>query len=108
MTIKQPSNELPHHGGKLIEFSLRYQRPIDQWVDLSTGVSPHHYPIPEIPASVWNRLPEDDDGLITAAQTYYQSNLLLPVAGSQAAIQALPNAISQTQSKIAQVLLPPV
>ncbi|MFA0114249.1 threonine-phosphate decarboxylase [Vibrio sp. 10N.261.46.E11] len=108
MTIKQhsTSNELPHHGGKLIEFSLRYQRPIEQWVDLSTGVSPHHYPIPEIPASVWNRLPEDDDGLITAAQTYYQSDALLPVAGSQAAIQSLPHMIAKTQPTLTHILLP--
>jgi cobalamin biosynthetic protein CobC len=35
-------------------------------------------------------LPEDDDGLLAAARTYYGTQHLLPVAGSQAAIAALP------------------
>jgi cobalamin biosynthetic protein CobC len=36
------------------------------------------------------RLPEDDDGLAHAACHYYGAPCMLPVAGSQAAIQALP------------------
>ena len=36
------------------------------------------------------RLPETEDGLEDAARAYYGARQLLPVAGSQAAIQALP------------------
>jgi histidinol-phosphate/aromatic aminotransferase/cobyric acid decarboxylase-like protein len=36
------------------------------------------------------RLPDNLDGLIDVAQHYYQCNSLLAVAGSQAAIQVLP------------------
>ena len=43
-------------------------------------------PVPDL----WSRLPEDDDGLEQAAARYYGTGNLLPVAGSQAAIQALP------------------
>ena len=46
--------------------------------------------MPPIPANAWRRLPEDDDGLIEIAREYYAAPQLLPVAGSQAAIQALP------------------
>ncbi|WP_299734651.1 threonine-phosphate decarboxylase CobD [uncultured Endozoicomonas sp.] len=79
-----------NHGGKLRAASVRYQIPLSDWVDLSTGVNPQCYPIPEIPLVSWNRLPEDDDGLIEAAASYYGCNSILPVAGSQAAIQSLP------------------
>jgi cobalamin biosynthesis protein CobC len=43
-----------------------------------------------VPPSAWQRLPEDDDGLIDVARAYYEAPQVLPVAGSQAAIQALP------------------
>ncbi|MDO6542276.1 threonine-phosphate decarboxylase [Photobacterium sanguinicancri] len=79
-----------NHGGKLREYAALYQRPLEEWVDLSTGVSPWTYPIGKIPTHVWNRLPEDDDGLTEVAQQYYGCESLLPVAGSQAAIMALP------------------
>lgn len=78
------------HGGRLQRAAREYDIPLDQWLDLSTGVSPFVWPVPEIPASVWQRLPEDDDGLVEVASAYYHAPHVLPVAGSQAAIQALP------------------
>ena len=78
------------HGGKLREASARYGRPIEEWLDLSTGLNPKHSPAPALPASVWHRLPEDDPALIAAAQAYYGAPHMLPVAGTQEAIQALP------------------
>ncbi len=79
-----------HHGGHLRAAAKRYGIPLSDWLDLSTGINPNGWPIPALPASSWARLPEDDDGLEQAARTYYGSAHLLPVAGSQAAIQALP------------------
>ncbi|MBD1556156.1 threonine-phosphate decarboxylase [Vibrio sp. S9_S30] len=84
-----------HHGGKLLEFSARFGIPVEDWLDLSTGVSPYTYPVSDIPTNVWNRLPEDEDGLIEAAQQYYQSPHLLPIAGSQAGIQLLPSLLCE-------------
>lgn len=78
------------HGGRLLEATEHYQIPLENWLDLSTGINPNGYPIPPIPDEVWLRLPEDQDNLISTAQDYYQSSQLLPVAGSQAAIQTLP------------------
>jgi len=78
------------HGGRLRRAAHRYGIPAEAWLDLSTGVSPFAWPVPVISSSAWMRLPEDDDGLVDIACTYYGAPRVLPVAGSQAAIQALP------------------
>ncbi|WP_233841035.1 threonine-phosphate decarboxylase CobD [Dyella sp. 2HG41-7] len=78
------------HGGRLQRAAREYGIPVERWLDLSTGISPFGWPVPDVPASVWQRLPEDDDGLAEMASAYYQAPHVLPVAGSQAAIQALP------------------
>ncbi len=80
-----------NHGGQLRQAAHHYNIPLENWTDLSTGINPNGYPVPEIPASCWQRLPENDDGLLMAARNYYQCETLLAVAGSQAAIQALPS-----------------
>lgn len=80
----------PVHGGRLLEAAHRYGIPPGDWLDLSTGLNPHGYPPPPVPAHAWARLPQDDDGLIEAARAYYGCASLLPVPGSQAAIQLLP------------------
>ncbi len=78
------------HGGRLLEAAQHYHIPVSAWLDLSTGINPNGYPIPTIPASIWQRLPEEQDELNAAAEQYYQCSSLLAVAGSQAAIQGLP------------------
>jgi len=78
------------HGGRLRAAAQTYGIPLDQWIDLSTGISPWLYPIPAIPNDAWHRLPEPDDGLDTIAAHYYGNNRLLATAGSQPAIQQLP------------------
>lgn len=81
------------HGGRLRAASQRYGIALADWLDLSTGIAPYGWPLPAIPASAWARLPEQDDGLEIAARDYYGVSNLLPVAGSQAAIQALPRLV---------------
>ncbi|USX21686.1 threonine-phosphate decarboxylase CobD [Oxalobacteraceae bacterium OTU3REALA1] len=76
------------HGGNLRDAALRFGR--DDWLDLSTGINPRWYPAPPLPDNAWHRLPEADPELARAAQVYYGAPLMLPVAGTQAAIQALP------------------
>lgn len=78
------------HGGRLREAARRYGIALQDWLDLSTGIAPYGWPLPAIEASAWQRLPEPDDGLLAAACAYYGAAAALPVAGSQAAIQALP------------------
>ena len=78
------------HGGRLRQAASQYGIALSDWLDLSTGINPNGWPVPAIPAECWQRLPEDDDGLLPAAREYYQNESLLAVAGSQAAIQTLP------------------
>lgn len=78
------------HGGHLRRAAREYSIPLNEWMDLSTGISPHAWPAPSIPPEVWRCLPDDDDDLVEVARAYYAAPHLLPVAGSQAAIQALP------------------
>lgn len=76
------------HGGKLREAQRLYGGA--DWIDLSTGINPIGYPAPPLPPDAWHRLPEADPALLDAACAYYGARALLPVAGTQAAIQALP------------------
>lgn len=78
------------HGGRLRAAALRYGIPETDWLDLSTGINPNGWPVPSVPGEIWQRLPQDDDELKAAAQGYYGTTKLLPVSGSQAAIQSLP------------------
>lgn len=76
------------HGGNLRIARERYGGA--DWIDLSTGINPSSYPAPPIAADAWHRLPEFDPALVDAACTFYGAPSMLPVAGTQAAIQALP------------------
>lgn len=78
------------HGGQLIKASQKYGIPLEDWLDLSTGINPVSYPVKNIPASVLNQLPENDDRLIHAAKAYYKTQNVLTVSGSQWAIEQLP------------------
>ena len=78
------------HGGRLLRAVRHYGIAREHWLDLSSGIAPWPYPIPPIPLDAWARLPETEDGLEEAARQYYGTRQLLAVAGSQAAIQALP------------------
>ena len=83
----------PEHGGRLKRAAARYGIPEERWLDLSTGISPRGWPLPEIPGEAWRRLPEEDDGLNERARAWAgapETAVGLPIPGSQAAIQALP------------------
>lgn len=83
----------PHHGGRLNEAAERWGIPRREWLDLSTGINPNGWPLPDIPGDVWQRLPEPDDGLEQAVLAWVgapQMAACVPVPGSQAAIMALP------------------
>ncbi|WP_434572443.1 threonine-phosphate decarboxylase CobD [Pseudomonas sp. Z3-8] len=78
------------HGGRLRNAARQYGIAEADWLDLSSGLAPWPFEIPAIPMRAWARLPETDDGLEQAACDYYEATHVLPVAGSQMAIQLLP------------------
>lgn len=85
------------HGGDLDGLRRRHgDRP--PWIDLSTGINPHPWPVPEMPPQVLQRLPPRFDGALghqdlcrIAARCYgCAPSCILPLAGSQQAIADLP------------------
>ena len=85
------NNEAPHHGADIAAASRRYGIPIGDWLDLSTGINPHAYPLPLLANAALQHLPSDFTAACSAAQNYCAATVP-PVfaAGSQAIIQWLP------------------
>jgi len=88
------------HGGRLDEAIAEYGGIKADWLDLSTGINPNAYPVPEISSSTWQRLPDDqaEKRLISAARDYYKvpDHIGLTLGnGTQALIQALPHALGR-------------
>lgn len=90
------------HGGQLNKVAKLYSIPPEQWLDLSTGISPISYPIPNIPQHIWQQLPQTSTGLHQAAKSYYQTENISVTSGSQAVIARLPSLYLQTIKKPAQ------
>jgi cobalamin biosynthetic protein CobC len=84
------------HGGDLTEAIARYGGAAASWLDLSTGINPRPWPIPQaLSESAWQRLPSraDADALIAVARKTYDvpdGAGIAAAAGTQALIQWLP------------------
>jgi cobalamin biosynthetic protein CobC len=85
-----------NHGGDLTQAMAEFGGAPEQWLDLSTGISPWPWKIPAaLPDDVWQRLPSQADTarlLATARRAYQVSDAAAVVAapGTQALIQWLP------------------
>ncbi len=88
------------HGGDLALAMDRYGGTSADWLDLSTGINPHAYPVDEaISDAAWQQLPGQNslDRLTGAARKAYAcpDHLSLVAApGTQALISLLPDALS--------------
>jgi cobalamin biosynthetic protein CobC len=89
------------HGGNLEQAISRFGGLRKDWLDLSTGINPIGYPTFSVESNAWHHLPEIDPQLLQAACTFYDVTTLLPVAGTQAAIQSLPRCRTQSRVVIA-------
>jgi cobalamin biosynthetic protein CobC len=84
------------HGGDLTEAMARHGGALASWLDLSTGINPWPWPIPQsLPESAWQRLPSraETDALLDAARKTYgvpDGAGIAAAAGTQALIQLLP------------------
>ncbi|MHC1548597.1 threonine-phosphate decarboxylase CobD [Phyllobacterium sp. K27] len=83
------------HGGALDGAVARFGGTSSDWIDLSTGINPEMFPLPEIAPQIWNRLP--DQMLLTTAidtaRRYYGATgeaSVVAAPGTQALIQILP------------------
>ena len=46
------------HGGSLDRARALFPQAAEPWIDLSTGINPHSYPLFDLPATALTRLPE--------------------------------------------------
>ncbi|MAS07906.1 MAG: threonine-phosphate decarboxylase [Ahrensia sp.] len=83
------------HGGALDRAIARHGGRREEWLDLSTGINPVAYPVAELSAEIWHRLP--DEGLmeecLEAARACYgvpDGAAIVAAPGTQAIIQWLP------------------
>ncbi|MCH2094962.1 MAG: threonine-phosphate decarboxylase CobD [Rhodobacteraceae bacterium] len=89
---KEPTHTRDH-GGNLDAAIARFGGDRTVWLDLSTGINPQPYPLPSIPPEAWAVLPRrtEMESLCAAARLAYDTQAsVIPFAGAQAAIQALP------------------
>ena len=87
--------EKPDHGGGVDAAARRYGGVPQDWLDLSTGINPHPYPIAEIPAAAWAALPDEtaQNALLSAARSFWQvpdDAAIIAANGASALIAMIP------------------
>lgn len=83
------------HGGDIGTARLLFPDAPEPWIDLSTGINPYSYPLPDIPASAWQRLPAraEETALLAAARAAYRVPAkagIVAAPGTQILIELLP------------------
>src|SRR5271156_2451944 len=86
------------HGGRIDLAASLYPFAPQPWIDLSTGINPICWPVPQLPAALYHRLPlarQMTEMATAAAETYGlpTNAVLIPVPGSEIAIRLLPRII---------------
>jgi cobalamin biosynthetic protein CobC len=97
-TIAEVADAPWYHGGNIIAARRLFPDAPEPWIDLSTGINPVSYPVGDIPASAWTRLPEADDlaRLEAGARHAYcapGAAEIVAAPGTQAIIQWLPHIV---------------
>ncbi len=87
------------HGGRLDAAMAEYGGLREEWLDLSTGINPNPYLVPELPPECWERLPDEsaEQALEAASRQYYNVQSERHVVagnGTQAFIQLLPDVLA--------------
>lgn len=90
------------HGGDLGAARALFPGAPEPWIDLSTGINPCPYPLPELPLSLWQALPaaREEESLLTAARKSYRvppSAGIVAAPGTQMLIDLLPRLIPSGQ-----------
>jgi cobalamin biosynthetic protein CobC len=93
------------HGGDLGAIRRRFPNAPGPWIDLSTGINPVAYPVADLPAEIWSRLPtrEAEQALLAAAARRYGINdpaTIVAAPGTQALIQLLPRLVPTSRVAI--------
>ncbi len=88
---------LLYHGGNLAVARSLWPLAPEPWIDLSTGINPVPYPLPDLPAEAWTRLPEPAEVRAleeTAAAAWgADPGSVVAAPGTQALLQVLPRIV---------------
>jgi cobalamin biosynthetic protein CobC len=92
MVMSPYSGFLPH-GGDVSTARAQFPDAPQPFIDLSTGINPHPYPLPELPPELFARLPQRSalDRLIAVAARFYDApsaHHLLAAPGTQILLTA--------------------
>ncbi len=95
------------HGGGLDDAVARFGGVREDWIDLSTGINPIAYPLPEIDAHSWNSLPDRaaQDRLTNAARRFWnvpEGASILAAPGASCLIANIPSLTMPGQVNIPQ------
>jgi cobalamin biosynthetic protein CobC len=97
--IRPPTPPVPSgpadHGGGLDAAIARWGGTRAGWIDLSTGINPHAYPLPALPPDAWTTLPDAaaEETLLAAARRFWNVPAgagILAAPGTSALIARLP------------------
>ena len=99
MTLKRD------HGGGLDTAIKQYGGTRENWLDLSTGINPNPYPIPDIPMHYWHVLPDEaaKTNLLQAARKFWHvpdRSAIVAASGVSAIIAQLPNLVEKSRVSI--------
>ncbi|WP_341760225.1 threonine-phosphate decarboxylase CobD [Candidatus Endowatersipora endosymbiont of Watersipora subatra] len=83
------------HGGSLDEAVGLYGGNRYDWLDLSTGVNPNHWPIPRLADNIWSTLPDSDayskaESAVRKAYSVPDRAAISLASGTQSHIQWIP------------------
>lgn len=92
---KQQDPAQRDHGGRIDAAVQRFGGNRDEWMDLSTGINPEPYPLPEFAAQVWRALPDEaaQHALVEAARVFWSvpaGAAILAAPGASALIARIP------------------
>lgn len=93
------------HGGGLDAAIAQYGGKRDDWLDLSTGINPHPYPLGDLDDEAWTALPDKGafDRLEAAARRFWsvpEGADILAAPGASALIARIPNLLPAGQAEI--------
>ncbi len=96
MDSPRMSDPLMVHGGRRHAARARFPEAPGPWIDLSTGINPLPYPLPDLAPAVFTDLPEPDDLVRlerAAAEAYGVADPAMVVAapGTRILIELLPS-----------------
>ncbi len=95
------------HGGGLDAAIAKYGGKRADWIDLSTGINPVHYPVPDVPQYGWTALPDMAavNALEAAARDFWmvpEQAAVLAAPGASALIANMPHLLPTGRVQIAQ------